>query len=272
MNSQPIGIFDSGVGGLTVLRAIRERLPHESTIYLGDTARVPYGTKSKSTIARYAIEDSSFLVNQGVKLLVIACNTASANAREALREHFQVPILSVIGPGARSAARATRTGRIGVIATEATIESRAYELALDDGLQQGSTPRPNYSIFTKACPLFVSLAEEGETDSQIAQLVAEQYLAPLRHFRIDTLILGCTHYPLLRNVISETIGPGVGLVDSAEATADEVVELLKARDLLNGSNDDDYQRFFVTDATARFHRIAQRILGKPLQHLEAIEL
>jgi glutamate racemase len=267
MNSLPIGIFDSGVGGLTVLRAVRERLPRESVIYLGDTARVPYGTKSRVTIEHYAVEDAGFLVRKGVKMLVVACNTISAMARERLRAEFNVPLLSVLGPGARMAARVTRNGRIGVIATEATVESGAYRRAIQESCRDREV-----EIFSYACPLFVPLVEEGETESQVARLVAEQYLAPLRAERIDTLVLGCTHYPLLKRVINETIGPGVTLVDSAEATAEETAQLLAARGLLNQSPEAGASRFYVTDAAGRFHRIAERILGEPLEHLEAVEV
>ncbi|HEV2664496.1 MAG TPA: glutamate racemase, partial [Blastocatellia bacterium] len=224
MSSLPIGIFDSGVGGLTVLRAVRKRLPHEDVIYLGDTARVPYGMKSRRTIERYAVEDAGFLARKGVKMLVIACNTISAMARERLRAEFDLPLLSVIGPGARMAARVTRGGRIGVIATEATVESGAYERAIREAAGDREV-----EIFSRACPLFVPLVEEGETDSQITRLVAEQYLAPLREKRIDTLVLGCTHYPVLKSVIKSTIGAtdevDVTLVDSAEATAEETAQL-----------------------------------------------
>jgi glutamate racemase len=198
MSSLPIGIFDSGVGGLTVLRAVRKRLPHENVIYLGDTARVPYGMKSRKTIERYAIEDAGFLARKGVKMLVVACNTISAMARERLKSEFDLPLLSVLGPGARMAARVTRRGRIGVIATEATIESGAYERAIREASQDRGI-----EIFSRACPLFVPLVEEGETNSQITRLVAEQYLAPLREIGIDTLVLGCTHYPLLKSVIND---------------------------------------------------------------------
>src|SRR5215813_10996900 len=208
MSSLPIGIFDSGVGGLTVLRAVRKRLPHENVIYLGDTARVPYGMKSRKTIERYAVEDAGFLARKGVKMLVVACNTISAMARERLRAEFDLPLLSVLGPGARMAARVTRNGRIGVIATEATVESGAYERAIHEASREASREAGGdreVEIFSRACPLFVPLVEEGETDSQIARLVAEQYLAPLRENRIDTLVLGCTHYPLLKSVIKSTI-------------------------------------------------------------------
>ncbi len=267
MNSLPIGIFDSGVGGLTVLRAVRERLPRENVIYLGDTARVPYGTKSQATVERYAIEDAAFLESKGVKMIVVACNTASALGRERLRREFKLPLLSVIGPGTRAAARTTRTGRIGVIATEATIESGAYE----QGIRQACAGR-EVEIFSRACPLFVPLAEEGETESLIARTVAEQYLSPLRACEIDTLVLGCTHYPLLRRVIAETMGERVTLVDSAEATAAETAALLAERGLLNAQTNHGESRFYVTDAAQRFHRIAERFLGEPLTHLEAVEV
>jgi len=274
MNSLPIGIFDSGVGGLTVLRAVRRRLPHENVIYLGDTARVPYGMKSRGTIERYAVEDAGFLMRKGVKTTVIAGNTISAMARERLRAEFKVPLLSVLGPGARMAARVTRTGRIGVIATEATVESGAYERAI----REASRDR-KVEIFSRACPLFVPLVEEGETDTQIAYLVAEQYLAPLREKRIDTLVLGCTHYPLLKSVINATIGATgggrVALVDSAEATAEETAQLLERHGLLNHSSvatAAGASRFYVTDAAGRFHRIAERILEEPLDYLEAVEV
>jgi glutamate racemase len=290
MSSLPIGIFDSGVGGLTVLRAVRKRLPHENVIYLGDTARVPYGMKSRRTIERYAVEDADFLVRKGVKMLVIACNTISAMARERLKSEFDLPLLSVLGPGARMAARVTRSGRIGVIATEATVESGAYERAIRKAIGDRDV-----EIFSRACPLFVPLVEEGETNSQITCLVAEQYLAPLREMEIDTLVLGCTHYPLLKSVIKSTIGAtngkSVTLVDSAEATAEETAELLKRHGLLNHPSNvaavgavaaqapelaeltnAGESRFYVTDAAGRFHRIAERILEEPLDHLEAVEV
>jgi glutamate racemase len=229
--------------------------------------------KSRGTIERYAVEDAGFLMRKGVKMLVIACNTISAMARERLRAEFNVPLLSVLGPGARMAARVTRTGRIGVIATEATVESGAYERAIREACQDRAV-----EIFSRACPLFVPLVEEGETDSQIAHLVAEQYLAPLREKRIDTLVLGCTHYPLLKPVINATIGATgerVALVDSAEATAEEMAQLLERHGLLSDSSDATgagASRFYVTDAAGRFHRIAERILDEPLDHLEAVEV
>ena len=267
MNSLPIGIFDSGVGGLTVLRAVRERLPNENLIYLGDTARVPYGTKSRATVERYAVEDAAFLIHKGVKVVIIACNTASALARERLRREFDVPFLSVIGPGVRAAAKATNNHRIGVIATEATIESDAYASGIRE-VSGGSS----VEIFSQACPLFVPLAEEGETNSAIAHQVAAKYLAGLRAHQIDTLVLGCTHYPLLKNVIAETIGSEVQLIDSGAATAAEIETMLRERNLLNPQAEKGWSEFYVTDAAKRFHRIAERFLGYPLEHLEAVEV
>lgn len=267
MNSLPIGIFDSGVGGLTVLRAVRERLPHENIIYLGDTARVPYGTKSQATVEKYAVEDAAFLISKGVKIIIIACNTASALARERLRKEFQIPFLSVIGPGVRAAAKATTNGRVGVIATEATIGSDAY----GQGIRAASI-HPNIEVFSQSCPLFVPLVEEGETDSPITKSVAEKYLATLRDKQIDTLVLGCTHYPLLKNVIAETIGAGVTLIDSGAATAGEIDTILREQNLLNPQTENGRSEFYVTDAAKRFHRIAERVLGHPLEHLEAVEV
>lgn len=271
MNSKPIGIFDSGVGGLTVLKAVQEQLPHEDVIYLGDTARVPYGTKSPTTVERYAVEDTAFLVEKGVKMIVVACNTASALAANELRQTFTLPILGVIGPGARAAARVTHNRRIGVIGTEATIASGAYERRIREACAEvGNTDQ--VELFSQACPLFVPLVEEGETDSPIARAVAEKYLAPLRAQQIDTLVLGCTHYPLLKPMLAETMGAGVTMVDSAEAAAREVAELLDGQSLRNEPTRRGTKRFYVTDAAQRFHRIAERFLGGPLEHLEAVEV
>jgi glutamate racemase len=279
---QPIGIFDSGVGGLTVYRALRERLPHERFIYLGDTARVPYGTKSLATIERYAVENARFLSSRGIKLLIVACNTASALALPRAREAAGVPTIGVIEAGARAAVKATRTKRIGVIATEATIQSRAYTDAIK-GLA------PEVEIIERACPLFVPLAEEGEIDSTIARLVAEKYLADLRG-AIDTLILGCTHYPILRGVIQDVVGGDVRLIDSGAAVADEAARLLACENLARDDSpsedlskenqnaararqeSDDVDHFYVTDAEARFARVAERFLGSAPARLEAVEV
>ena len=272
MNSLPVGVFDSGVGGLTVLRAIRERLPHENLVYLGDTARVPYGNKSPATVSRYAVEDARFLLSCGVKMIVVACNTASALAAPALREQFPaLPILGVIGPGARAAVAATRTRRIGVIATAATVGSGAYENRIREALSAAGDHAPVH-IVSKACPLFVPLVEEGETESQIARLVAEKYLAALREERIDTLVLGCTHYPLLRRTISAAIGDGVTLVDSAEAAAAETAQVLEERGMLREEAGMGEEHFYVTDAAQRFQGTAASFLGHAPEHLALAEL
>jgi glutamate racemase len=249
----PIGIFDSGVGGLTVLHAVLGALPREELIYLGDTGRYPYGTKSADTVTRYSIENVEFLAAKGIKLLVVACNTASAVALDALGERFALPIVGVIAPGARAAAERTRNGRVGVIATEATIASGAYTTAL-------RALRAGLEIYTRPCPLLVPLAEEGWVEGPIARSVVETYLASLRKSGIDTLVLGCTHYPLLRPLIADVMGADVALVDSAEETAREVAAVLAARGLARERGEGSTS-FFVTDVPDRFVRIGQRFLG-----------
>ena len=272
MSSLPIGIFDSGVGGLTVMRELRRLLPAENLVYLGDTARVPYGNKSHATVTRYATEDVQFLLGQGVKMIVIACNTASAIATPVLRGKFpEVPILGMIGPGSRAAMAATRNGRIGVIATSATIGSGAYEARIHRTF--AAAGRAPEMVVSQACPLFVPLVEEGETHSAITRLVAEKYLAGLRGAGIDALVLGCTHYPLLKSVIAETMGPEVALVDSAEAAAAESAALLRDRGLLTSNNTGPgTESFHVTDAASRFHGIAESFLGHPVDHLALVEI
>jgi len=257
-----IGIFDSGVGGLTVLHAILEALPTEDLIYLGDTGRTPYGNKSAEIITRYALESADFLVERRLKLLVVACNAATATALEALRAHVPVPVIGVVEPGVLAALRATRSGRIGVIGTEATIGSGAYTRAL-------RAQSPAVEVFTRACPLFVPLAEEGWTEGSVARGVAETYLASLARSGIDTLILGCTHYPLLKPLIAEVMGPSVTLVDSAEETAREVTRLLAEEGMRPGGP--GATSFFVTDAPDRFVRIGQRFLGARVESAVRIE-
>src|SRR5579871_218040 len=258
-----IGIFDSGVGGLTVVHAIVQALPAEDVIYLGDTGRYPYGTKSPETITRYAVENAEFLVERDVKMLVVACNTMSAVALEALRARYDLPIAGVIDPGARAAVARSRNGRVGVIATEATIASGAYTQALRALV-------PDLEIYTRACPLFVPLAEEGWTEGPVPRTVAETYLASLRHSGIDTLILGCTHYPLLRPVIGALMGEGVALVDSAEETAREVAALLAEHGVARTGGTGGTS-FFVTDATERFIGVGQRFLGARVKSAVRIE-
>ena len=264
-HDSPIGIFDSGVGGLTVFRALERRLPNESLIYLGDTARVPYGTRSQATVERYAIEDCGFIRSKDVKVIVVACNTASSAAANRLREVFDVPVLGVIRPGARRAVAATRSGYVGVIATEGTVSSGAYEramLALNAKLE----------VISRACPLFVPLAEEGWINHPVTRQVAEEYLAEMRASRVDTLVLGCTHYPILRPLIDEVMGDHITFIDSGEAVADEVACLLEERDLVRRSREPRSEQFYVTDAAARFRRVAELFLGRPLESVETVEL
>ncbi len=258
-----IGIFDSGVGGLTVLHALLAALPAEDLIYLGDTGRHPYGTKSAETVTRYSCENMDFLCARHVKMVVVACNTASAVAVEALRARYSVPVLDVIVPGARAAVAETRNGRVGVIGTEATIASGAYPQAL-------RALAPGLEIFTRACPLLVPLAEEGWTEGTVARDVVGTYLASLQRSGIDTLVLGCTHYPLLKGVIAEVMGPEVRLVDSAEETARAVASELVAHDLARASGR-GAASFFVTDVPDRFVRVGQRFLGARVESAVRIE-
>ena len=266
MNQNPIGIFDSGIGGLTVLREITRLLPKENTIYLGDTARVPYGSKSKETVERYSLEVAHFLLKYGIKMLVAACNTASAYALDRLKKELAIPVIGVIEPGAKAALLATRTKRIGVIGTEGTIRSNAYASAI-------KALDPDVSTFTKACPLFVPLAEEGWTDDSVTFSVAERYLGELKAHGIDTLVLGCTHYPLLKGVLAKVMGPGVTLIDSAESTAEEVKRVLIENSMQNnGADAHAAHRFFVTDSPERFVTVGRRFFGERLEGAELARL
>ena len=262
-SSLGIGIFDSGVGGLTVVHRMLEALPHERLIYLGDTARYPYGTKSADVVTRYTFENARFLLDKGVKLLVIACNTMSAVALDALRAETEVPVIGVIEPGARAALAATRNRKVGVIGTEGTIASGSYTRAL-------RALDPGVEIYTRACPLFVALAEEGWVENEIARQAAAMYLASLRQSGIDTLVLGCTHYPLLAKTIGETIGPDVQLVDSATETAREVARVLAERGLAATSGAGSTS-FFVTDVPDRFCKVGGRFLGSAVDSAVRVE-
>lgn len=263
MKHQAIGVFDSGVGGLTVCRELIRRLPAERLLYLGDTARVPYGTKSPATVTQYALEAAAFLNTQGIKLLVVACNTASAVALPELRERYQIPVLGVLEPGARAAIH-SGARRIGVLGTEGTINSGSYEQALHNLSAE-------VEVFTAACPLFVPLAEEGWADHPVTRQIAAEYLAPLLREKIDTLVFGCTHYPLLKGAIRSVVGPGVKLVDSAASTAREVAALLEDEDLANG-NGSGGQQFYVTDVPTRFKRIGSDFLGSELKNVERVQI
>ena len=254
----PIGIFDSGVGGLTVVKQIHKALPREDLIYLGDTARVPYGTKSPATVVRFACEDTRFLLHQNVKAVVVACNTASAWALPTLHRKFKLPIFGVIQPGAQAALRQTRNQRIGIIGTNATIRSQSYNKAI---LAANGSAR----IFARACPLLVPLVEEGWNSHPVTLAVLEEYLRPLLRQRIDTLVLGCTHYPLLKRAIRRVVGPEVRLVDSAETCAGFVRDRLQELGLLRKARRQGVIQPFVTDEVERFGDLARRFLGKPIE-------
>jgi glutamate racemase len=265
-SSQPIGVFDSGIGGLTVAREIMRQLPHESIIYFGDTARVPYGPKSPDTVIRYSREITSFLKAQGVKAVVVACNTATAHALPTLRAENDLPIIGVIEPGSRAAARVTKAGNIGVIGTQGTINSRAYEKAIAAEL-------PTANIIARACPLFVPLVEEGWLETDATNIIAREYLGSFVDANVDTLVLGCTHYPLLKRAIGEVVGRTVRLIDSAEETAAETAATLKEAGLarVNGDESPTY-RFIASDAPEQFLRVGQRFLGTAIDRVETVTL
>lgn len=260
MSIRSIGVFDSGVGGLTVFREIARALPGEPLIYLGDSARVPYGTKSPSTIVRYALEAARYLMSRDVKMLVVACNTATAAALPLLQEQLPIPVIGVVEPGARAAVAVT-SGVVGVIATEGTVRSKAYTKAIH-------ALDPDIVVIESAAPLFVPLAEEGWANTHVAREVAEIYLEPLIDAGIDTLVLGCTHYPILRATIEQIVGGAVAIVDSAETTAQTVKEALGSTLTLT----DPHRQFLVTDAEERFRRIAGEFLEQEIEHLELVSL
>lgn len=258
---KPIGIFDSGVGGITVYKAIREAFPEEDLIYFGDTARVPYGPKSQNTIIEYSIQNSRFLLQQNVKILVVACNTSSAVAIPHLQKLTSIPIIGVITPGAEMASQQTLNQRIGVIGTEGTVRSNAYSVAIKDIL-------PGAQVFSKACPLFVPLVEEGWLEHPSTIAIVHEYLDFFIDKDIDTLVLGCTHYPLLSEVIQNVVGSKVNLVDSAIAITRYLMPLLPRE--YNGSMGSD--TFFVSDNENKFAQIASRILGNELHQLKRVRL
>ncbi len=261
----PIGIFDSGLGGLTVAHEIMTRLPGESIIYFGDTARVPYGPKSPDTVLRYSREITAWLIEEGVKVVVVACNTATAHALETLQSDFAVPVIGVVRPGARAAARVSASGHIGVIGTAGTIASGAYVRAIH-------AAREDAAVVATACPLFVPLVEEGWLDDDATRLVASRYLAPLRTAGVDTLVLGCTHYPLLKPLISQTMGEDVRLIDSAEETAAETSRVLTEMGLCADPAGSPTHRFVASDAPDHFLRQGKRFLGETIERVEKLTL
>jgi len=261
----PIGVFDSGIGGLTVLRQLHRRLPAEGTIYLGDTARVPYGTKSAQVVTRYALNNARLLVQRGVKLLVVACNTASAVALEALEDALDVPVVGVIEPGARRAAAVSGSGVVGVIGTEGTITSGSYQQAL-------ARVRPDLVVQARACPLFVPLAEEGWQGHPLAEQVAREYLQGWLRPDADTLILGCTHYPVLADAIARVLGTGIRLVDSASAVAAEVEKMLDNRQLRASSGATATREYWVTDVPERFRRVGRIFLDEEIAGVRLVDV
>jgi glutamate racemase len=263
--SKPIGIFDSGIGGLTVLKEIYKQLPHEGTVYLGDTARVPYGIRSPETVTRYSFENTRFLFSKEVKMIVVACNTASSVSLAAIRSSVSVPVVGVIEPGAKAAAAATKNKKIGIIGTEATIKSNSYAKAIKD-------IDDSIDVFGVACPLFVPLVEEGWTDGKIAEMTAEKYLQEIKHNDIDTLVLGCTHYPLLKGILSQVMGGNVNLIDSAIETAGEIRTVLQNLSLLNPSGEGVIREFYVTDSPEKFKTFGERFLGETIEYIKKIKL
>lgn len=264
MNSQPIGVFDSGLGGLTVVRQIRRLLPREGVMYFGDIARLPYGTKSGQQIRKFSLENTEFLLRQGVKAIVIACNSSSSAAYSFLRKRFSIPMVSVIEPAVEVCLEKTRAGRVGVIGTSATIESHVYEVALLE-------KRPSIKVFAKSCPLFVPLVEEGWLNGGVTERVIEKYLTPLAKKKIDTLILGCTHYPLLREQIQNFFGPLVKLVDSAEPTVRKLHSLLEKKGMLANTRRDSCFQIFTSDLPRNFLSVGEKFLGEKLPKVKVVQ-
>lgn len=260
--NKPIGVFDSGVGGLTVAKELMRHLPKEKIIYFGDTARVPYGIKSAETVTKFSLENILFLLKKNVKLVVVACNTASSLALPKIRKHFNVPIIGVIIPGAKEAVSITKNKRIGIIATRATTRSKSY-------VKEIKRLDPRIKIFSVACPLFVPLAEEGWLNSRVAEDVAKTYLAPFKKYKIDTLILGCTHYPLLKSIIRKVLGKNIVLIDSATQVALEVKQILDENSLHSKFKNPSHQ-FYVTDEPNNFKEFAMNFLGKTARNIKQV--
>ncbi|MBZ0201941.1 MAG: glutamate racemase [Ignavibacteria bacterium] len=265
--SRPIGVFDSGVGGLTVVKELNKLLPNEKIVYFGDTGRVPYGNKSRETIIHYSLQVAYFLMKKKIKMLVVACNTASSVSLPTLKRHFHIPIIGVIEPGAKTAIETTKTGKIGVIGTLGTVRSNSYKKAL-------KKIKKNVNVLQDPCPLFVHLAEDGWNKNKIAQMVSDEYLKIFEGKGIDTLILGCTHYPLLKDVIQRSVGKKVQLIDSGKETAKEVEQILSKKSLLNPykMTEKNHSVFYVSDFPHKFKEVSQRFLSKELKHVHKVIL
>jgi len=256
-------VFDSGIGGLTVVAEIMRQLPDEEIVYFGDTARLPYGPKSNETVTQFAIQDAEFLLEHGVKNIVVACNTASSVAMDGLTSRYEIPVIGVIEPGALAAVSSTLSGKIGVIGTEGTIASGAYRRAI-------SKLDRDIEVLETSCPLFVPLAEEGWTDREVTLVIAHEYLTPLRDAAVDVVVLGCTHYPILKDTIGKVFGPSVRLIDSAEETVKEVAERLAGLGLAREGGAPPEHKFFVSDVPHRFREQAERFLGAPLPEVSVV--
>jgi len=263
-NKSPIGVFDSGVGGLTVVRALINQLPNENIVYFGDTARVPYGPKSAQVIREYALQDTEVLLQYNVKLIVVACNTVSAVALDVVQKRAKVPVVGMIFSGAQAAVVATKKKRIGIIGTVATIQSNAYTNAI---LQKD----PNVKVYSQPCPLFVPLVEEGWMNHKVTELVAKEYLFPLAKEKVDTLILGCTHYPLLKDVIRKIFSYDITLIDPGEAAALEVENVLNSKGIKNNSQLKPNLQFYVSDIPYKFTEIGELFLGRKLGKVRRVE-
>lgn len=261
MNGSSIGIFDSGIGGLTVMQQLIKALPREDMVYFGDTARLPYGGKSPDTIIRYSCENTTFLLEKNIKMLVVACSTASAHALEVLRDNFSLPIIGAVDPGAKKGVEASKNGRIGVLGTKGTIGSQAYQKAILE-------LDPHAKVFPVACPLFVPLVEEQYVDHPATRLIVKEYLKTLEK-DIDTLILGCTHYPLLKKLIADEMGGGVTIIDSAVSCAEQVAALLEQKDLCKTSGDGKHH-YYVSDDPKKFQQSGRHFLGMPIDHVELV--
>jgi len=262
---KPIGIFDSGIGGLTVVKRLAATLPNENLVYFGDTARVPYGSKSNSTVIEYALQDAKFLIKRNVKSIVVACNTASSVAIKSLKEKYDIPIIGMIESGTESALKSTTNKKIGVIGTRSTIDNKAYSASLKNKDE-------SITVYERACPLFVPLAEEGWIDHKATFEIAKEYLNDLKEKSVDTLILGCTHYPILADVIQKVIGENVKLIDSGIAAAELVKTEIERIGLLNNSNVLGRKDFYVTDIPKKFKEIAELFLSSPIQEVKKVEL
>lgn len=265
ISKKSIGVFDSGLGGLTVLKEISKVLPNENIIYFGDTARVPYGPRSSETVTKYTFQSINFLLENDIKAIVIACNTASARSLEKAQERYNVPIIGVVKPGARRAVISTKNNKIGVIGTEGTVQSKAYELEMKKLLS-------NVEVYSKPCGLFVPIVEEGWADSQVALLTAQEYLSAFNGTEIDTLVLGCTHYPILTNTIKKVTGNKIRLVNPAEETALDLKKLLEEKELINIQTEKPKYKYFVSDMPERFMSIGQNFIQKPFEDISVVEI